>query len=403
MKKLIGRILGEDIYFDPNVSIKEPLLLIKDLIDRSTEEGRFLLGEILGDEVWCSKDSEEDVLYTLYEITEIVRHNLHTGLKCIGCVDGFNICCDTTLCDSIEDTRKYLEKITGEAWGILVESFDNKVLFRKSMYDCDRGYLHFKGGAIAEMPLNCSSCYGMFSNTEFPENFEFRGFEAGYITDTRGMFRDCVFPDNFVLDINTKCVIDMSEMFSGCKFGSKFVFGSMFDTSSVLCMKSMFQNCSMLKDFNFGNKFDTSNVCSMERMFAGSLIEEGVDLCFDTSNVESMQAMFAISSFSSGHLIKFNTVRVKNAAEMFVGVKFKKGFILDFELNSSCVCFDMFHGCEFEEGEHFSENFCIGKSSYVFNACKFWNDEVAASNEAVIDNMRVKKVQHTLSKCSCFN
>lgn len=117
----------------------------------------------------------------------------------LGVVEGKEIFCDLKDKSSVIETFKYLVSLTGEMWNIFKEQTGNKnlVFYRESMYEVEveeeEEYLHFKNkSAEVELPLNCSSCHGMFSGC-----FMSKGLSLG---------------DNF----NTSNVKDMSDMFSGC-------------------------------------------------------------------------------------------------------------------------------------------------------------------------------------------
>ena len=85
--------------------------------------------------------------------------------------------------------------------------------------------------------------------------------------------------------------LDSTEnMFKGCK-ASSFDFSS-FNTSNVMDMTCMFSHCKYLKSLDLRN-FNTSKVISMAEMFCGCKNLESLDLSsFDTSQVKAMGDIF---------------------------------------------------------------------------------------------------------------
>lgn len=134
----------------------------------------------------------------------------------------------------------------------------------------------YEGGRL-EMPINASSCCGMFSW--------------------------CTLPDNIVFGklFNTKNIKDMSLMFAGCIFPKKFSLDNHFDTSNVEDMRYMFYESTLPKEFKLNDKFFTSNVKTMEYMFSRCKIPSGFYLTdeFDTSKVMDLNHMFYESTLSS--------------------------------------------------------------------------------------------------------
>ena len=99
-------------------------------------------------------------------------------------------------------------------------------------------YREFKGGRL-EVPINASSCCGMFSWVTLPE-----GFQIGGLFNTRG-------------------IKDMNLMFAGCVMPKGFSLGDHFHTKEVEDMRYMFYQSSVSEAFDFGKIFDTSHVMNM--------------------------------------------------------------------------------------------------------------------------------------------
>lgn len=130
-------------------------------------------------------------------------------------------------------------------------------------------YREFKGSRL-QLPINASSCCGMFSWVTLPE-----GFTIG------GMF-------------NTRGIKDMNLMFAGCVMPKGFTLGSHFHTKEVEDMRYMFYQASVPESFDFSEIFDTNKVCNMEYMFSECRIPDGLKFParFATQQVTNMDHMF---------------------------------------------------------------------------------------------------------------
>lgn len=127
----------------------------------------------------------------------------------------------------------------------------------------------YMGGRF-EVPINASSCCGMFSWTTLPENFKLDIlFDTRDIVDMNLMFAGSILPDVFTLSnkFNTSKVRDMRYMFYECVLPEKFSLPERFDTKNVEKMDFMFSECKIPKNFALPESFDTSNVKSMDHMF----------------------------------------------------------------------------------------------------------------------------------------
>ena len=127
----------------------------------------------------------------------------------------------------------------------------------------------YKGGRF-EVPINSSSCCGMFSWTTLPENFTLNTlFNTKNIVDMNLMFAGSILPDGFNLSekFDTSNVRDMRYMFYECVLPEKLVLGNNFNTKKVEDMDFMFSECRIPRNFKLPDTFDTSSVKSMDHMF----------------------------------------------------------------------------------------------------------------------------------------
>ncbi|MCM1295281.1 MAG: BspA family leucine-rich repeat surface protein [Muribaculaceae bacterium] len=127
----------------------------------------------------------------------------------------------------------------------------------------------YKGGRF-EVPINSSSCCGMFSWTTLPENFKLDTlFNTKDIVDMNLMFAGSILPDVFTISerFTTNNVRDMRYMFYECVLPEKFTLNDNFNTSKVEEMDFMFSECRVPKNFRLPDTFDTSSVKSMDHMF----------------------------------------------------------------------------------------------------------------------------------------
>lgn len=127
----------------------------------------------------------------------------------------------------------------------------------------------YKGGRF-EVPINASSCCGMFSWTTLPENFKLDLlFNTRDIVDMNLMFAGSILPDVFTLSdkFDTSNVIDMRYMFYECVLPEKFTLPQKFNTKNVTKMDFMFSECHVPRNFKLPDTFDTSSAASMDHMF----------------------------------------------------------------------------------------------------------------------------------------
>ncbi len=183
---------------------------------------------------------------------------------------------------------------------------------------------YINSSGAPELPINCSSCYDMFSVYNLTEDVIFGDkFNTKDVVDMRNMFHMCGFPNNFSLGdkFDTSNVTDMYRMFAWSNLPTGFSLGDKFDTSNVTNMSSMFSHADFPTGFSLGDKFDTSNVTNMYEMFSHADFPAGFSLGdkFDTSNVTDMYRMFSNADFSAGFSLgdKFSTVSVADTSSMF--------------------------------------------------------------------------------------
>ena len=179
-----------------------------------------------------------------------------------------------------------------DTWRILIESLP----FEDNLFSCDFNNYYPKNDNDKLKSLSFVT----------PIELEFLSFNG---------CRTLVKAD--LLNVNTKNVTDMSDMFIGCN-GLTSLDLSSFDTKNVTNMRYMFSSCSSLVSLDLSG-FDTRNVTDMSGMFGGCNGLTSLDLSgFDTRNVTSMFQMFAgCSSLVSLDLSGFDTKNVISMIHMF--------------------------------------------------------------------------------------
>lgn len=170
---------------------------------------------------------------------------------------------------------EWFKETTGENHWVLY----NPMYFKKDRTTSGKKILKFdekgyKGGRV-ELPINASSCCGMFSWCTLPENINFGSL------------------------FNTRRVVDMNLMFAGCIMPEGFNLGRHFNTLDCKEMRYMFYECVLPDKFQFDNKFVTDKVEHMEYMFSECRIPDGLKMpdVFNTTNVKDMNHMFYETNF----------------------------------------------------------------------------------------------------------
>jgi surface protein len=133
------------------------------------------------------------------------------------------------------------------------------------------------------------------------------------ITNTCGMFWDCINFNQPLTTWDTLNVTNMISMFFGCiSFNQPL---TVWNVSNVTNMRSMFSWC---KEFN--QPFDgwnTTNVTDMSWMFIGCTNFNQPLTTFNTSNVTNMTNMFYNCTHFNESLTSWNTSNVTNMCHMF--------------------------------------------------------------------------------------
>lgn len=194
---------------------------------------------------------------------------------------------------------KQLKEDTGInfAWLYEVDAKKHFILYDPEMYQIDEEW-NFSyrecSGLIPLMPLNGTSCRGMFSDLTNVTTIDFSHFYTNNVTVMTGMFL---------------CSTKLKELNL-----------SSFDTSNVVNMSGMFQLCESLTQVNLSS-FNTYNVTDMSCMFDKCYNLHTLDLSkFNTSNVTDMSFMFReCKNLYTLDLYSFNTVSVKCFYKMFSG------------------------------------------------------------------------------------
>ena len=179
-----------------------------------------------------------------------------------------------------------------DTWRILIESLP----FEDNLFSCDFNNYYPKNDNDKLKSLSFVT----------PIELEFLSFNG---------CRTLVKAD--LLNVNTKNVTDMSDMFGVCN-GLTSLDLSSFDTKNVTDMSGMFGVCNGLTSLDLSG-FDTRNVTSMFQMFSGCSSLVSLDLSgFDTKNVTGMVGMFAgCKSLISLNLSGFDTREVMYMDDIF--------------------------------------------------------------------------------------
>lgn len=183
------------------------------------------------------------------------------GFTYLGEVDGEAIFCNLESEESICNTVTFLEKLTGETWCTFKEEFgnENTVFYRKNMYTCKNSHLLFVGSNKVELPLNCSSCYKMFTDCEFNNDLDFSHFDSSRVIEMDRAFSNSRFSEDIDFSwLNTSNVVDFYTMFNGATFNGNVNIN--FDTSKATNMCGMFMHSCFCGDLIIGDNFVTDSV-----------------------------------------------------------------------------------------------------------------------------------------------
>ena len=170
--------------------------------------------------------------------------------------------------------------------------------------------------------LNMSSMFSGCSSL----NLQNISIETNKVKDISKMFYNCIYLTTINnLNLITSEIIDFSEMFAQCE-KLRYVNMTKLDTSKAKYLKNIFSGCISLTSVDFSN-FNTSNVIDMSGLFSDCRNLETIDLSkFETNKVTDMSGMFSncekltsldISNFNTENLIEieeflFNCINLKN-------------------------------------------------------------------------------------------
>lgn len=194
---------------------------------------------------------------------------------------------------------KQLKEDTGInfTWLHEIDAKKHFILYDPEMYQIDEEW-NFSyrecTGLIPLVPLNVTSCRGMFSDLTNMATIDFSHFYTNNVVTMTGMF----LGSTKLKELNL----------------------SSFDTSNVVDMSCMFQLCESLTQVNLSS-FNTYNVTDMSCMFDKCYNLNTLDLSkFNTSNVTDMSFMFReCKNLYTLDLYSFSTVSVKCFYKMFSG------------------------------------------------------------------------------------
>ena len=145
---------------------------------------------------------------------------------------------------------------------IISYSFDeSKIETNESLRKKVREYCYaMKDYLINELDVSCVTSMNYLFKSEYYFNESLDKWDTSNVVDMSNMFCGCK-TFNQSVNFNTSKVIDMSFMFHGCKTFNQPV---NFDTRNVTNMSGMLSHC---ENFNQPVNFDTKNVTNMEGIF----------------------------------------------------------------------------------------------------------------------------------------
>ncbi len=167
--------------------------------------------------------------------------------------------------------------------------------------------------------------------------------------DCKGLFKNYTEVNEIEFNnmLDTACVINMEDMFNGCKSLSELDVSG-FDTSSVTNMNGMFYVCESLLELNV-SEWNTGNVTDMSFMFyeCKNLMELDVS-GFDIANVTNMKAVFYdCEGLTKLDVSRLATGNVTDMSHMFMGCKnLMELDVSGFDTVHVMNMKSMFYGCE---------------------------------------------------------
>ena len=214
----------------------------------------------------------------------------------------------------------------------------------------------------------------MFNGCKSLSELDVSGFDTSRVTDMNCMFYDCEGLTKLdVSRLATGNVTDMAFMFRGCKNLMELDVSG-FDTVHVMDMRSMFNGCEGLTKLDV-SRLATGNVTDMAFMFWGckNLMELDVS-GFDTSRVTDMNCMFYdCEGLTKLDVSRLATGNVTDMSYMFWGCKNLTYLdVTGFDISSVTNMNYMFYGCEnLRElaGRELIENHPVDKND-IFGECR---------------------------------
>jgi len=220
------------------------------------------------------------------------------------------------------------------------EPSGNVVTYDTRMYHVKRDNalllpaLHYDSNYVGpiELPKNIKNGYGLFSDCDIKPGCTIIPSEEATLENAAYMFRNCRFPDKFVLNINTRNTTNMTHAFAGAEFGSLFEFGPDFKTENVTDMTAMLEDAKAGISFALPEDFTTKNVIGMDRMFKGFEAPDTFTIPkgFDTHNVLAMSAVFQDFKLPSAFSLpdNFTTQHADYCWDMFDGATTPNGKVI---------------------------------------------------------------------------
>ncbi len=193
--------------------------------------------------------------------------------------------------------------------------------------------------------------------------------------DCKGLFKNYTEVNEIEFNnmLDTACVINMEDMFNGCKSLSELDVSG-FDTSRVTDMNCMFYDCEGLTKLDV-SRLATGNVTDMAFMFRGckNLMELDVS-GFDTVHVMDMRSMFnGCEGLTKLDVSRLATGNVTDMSFMFRGCKNLTYLdVTGVDISSVTNMNYMFYGCEnLRElaGRELIENHPVDKNG-IFGECR---------------------------------
>ena len=214
----------------------------------------------------------------------------------------------------------------------------------------------------------------MFNGCKSLSELDVSGFDTSSVTNMNGMFYVCEsLLELNVSEWNTGNVTDMAFMFWGCKNLMELDVSG-FDTVHVMNMKSMFYGCEGLTKLDV-SRLATGNVTDMSHMFRGCKNLTDLDVSgFDTSRVTDMNCMFYdCEGLTKLDVSRLATGNVTDMSYMFRGCKNLTDLdVTGVDISSVTNMNYMFYGCEnLRElaGRELIENHPVDKND-IFGECR---------------------------------